>query len=366
MFPFNNRKAIGIMQKLRLSTALLLMLLAACATTKHPSPVALQAASPITGEQYYRKAMEYAQDESYWQQPFAAFHLFRKAAELGHVAAQDQTAWGYQIGMGTDKDLSQAAAWYRRAAEAGYADSQNSLGLFLYLGMGGDIAREEAYDWIHKSASQSNPAGLSNMGAIYEAGDPVAQDYTMAAHYYRRAADLDYVLAKSNLGGLYLNGRGVDKDADTAFRLFQEGCMANHRWGFVGCYKELEHAGEMKLDASEFERAQTILEKACRDGQGLACEYAGYLYLNGWWVNLDLAKAAGYFQQACTMGAAVACGVAGEMYFFGHGVGKDRDLAEILLAEACEHEDAVSCGLLVIIQTGLSTKEGQGSSQTRK
>jgi hypothetical protein len=332
-----------------LSPVIFLILLSACAS-KHPSPAAPQAASSMTGEEYYQKAMESAQDESYWEQPFEAFHFFKRAAELGHVVAQDRTGWGYQYGLGTERDLYKAAEWYRKAAEAGNPQAQTSLGFFLYLGLGGKKDQTEALAWTRKAAEQKYAAGLNNMGGIYDQGKIVPQDYSEAARYYRQAAELDYALAKSNLGALYLKGDGIEKDTERASRLFREGCTENNRYGFAGCYNLLRNFPEIAIEEQEYFKANLILEQACKDKQGVACEFLGNLYMNGWWVQMDSAEAIGFFQQGCDLGNPSACGKVGEWYFLGHGVHENKELAEILLTDACSNGDEKSCGKLSSLQ----------------
>ena len=54
------------------------------------------------------------------EQDFAqAVQWYRKAAEQGHVLAQDDLAFCYGNGVGTKQDLAQAVEWYRKAAQQG-------------------------------------------------------------------------------------------------------------------------------------------------------------------------------------------------------------------------------------------------------
>jgi len=47
-------------------------------------------------------------------------------------------------------------------------------------------------------------------------------DYAQAAHWYRRAADFGNADAMYNLGRMYENGQGVPKDATLAKALYVE------------------------------------------------------------------------------------------------------------------------------------------------
>jgi len=50
-----------------------------------------------------------------------AAELYRKAAEQGHVIAQNNLGSMYDSGLGVQQDSAQAVQWFRKAAERGYA-----------------------------------------------------------------------------------------------------------------------------------------------------------------------------------------------------------------------------------------------------
>lgn len=321
---------------------LLALLFSGCAT-RRPATPKLQELFLMSGEEYYQMAMDYARDRSYWADPFEAFHFFRKAAELGHPGAQDRTGWGYQYGLGTERDLYQAAKWYRRAAEAGNAQAQTSLGVFLYMGLGGEKDREEALYWTRQAAEQNHPAGLNNMGSMYERGEVVDTDYNQAFAYYQKSAELGYMLGKSNLGTMYERGLGVKRDTDKAFSLFRESCTRENRYGFAGCFNMLKNYPEVAAEEEDYKKAFQNLQDACYDYQGVACDFLGTLYLNGRWVNQDPGQAAYFYRKGCILGISSSCGEAGELYYSGNGARQDRALGIVLLDEACRNGDVASC-----------------------
>src|SRR5690349_23885659 len=59
------------------------------------------------------------------------------------------------------------------------------------------------------------------MGMLYDAGHGVDQDPSIAAKWYRKAADQGHLLAQLYLGMLYHYGQGVPQDFEEAARLFQ-------------------------------------------------------------------------------------------------------------------------------------------------
>lgn len=99
-------------------------------------PEALSAEDYATTESCFRKANAYANGRHYWKHPLEAFYCYRQAAERGHIEAQERTAWGYQFGLGTTRNMELAALWYQRAAEAGDTAAQASLARLLAEGVG--------------------------------------------------------------------------------------------------------------------------------------------------------------------------------------------------------------------------------------
>ncbi len=52
---------------------------------------------------------------------------YRKAAEQGHAAAQNNLGECYAEGVGVEKDPAQAVVWYRKAAEQGFEPAKEAL-----------------------------------------------------------------------------------------------------------------------------------------------------------------------------------------------------------------------------------------------
>ena len=66
-------------------------------------------------------------------------------------------------------------------------------------------------------ATEGKGAGLM-LGRMYENGRGVAQAYSAAIHWYRKAADHGDAAAQFNLGTLYGSGRGVAVDHVEAYQ----------------------------------------------------------------------------------------------------------------------------------------------------
>ena len=56
-----------------------------------------------------------------------AVQWYRKAAEQGHAAGQNNLGWMYAEGRGVPKDDRLAVQWFRKAAKQGHAAAHSNL-----------------------------------------------------------------------------------------------------------------------------------------------------------------------------------------------------------------------------------------------
>lgn len=84
-----------------------------------------------------------------------ALHLLKLLAEEGNAEAQCIIANIYHLGLGIDKNGSEAIKWYTRSAEQGYAVASNNLaGIFLMGDCGVAANPKEAHKWYQLSQEQ--------------------------------------------------------------------------------------------------------------------------------------------------------------------------------------------------------------------
>ncbi len=139
-------------------------------------PVALNR----TGDRY-RKGMSVTRDAA------EAALWYRRAAERGHAAAQNNLAALYESGQGVVKDAAEAARWFRMAAAQGEPHAQHSLGV-LYRdgrGVGHDPA---AAKWIGAAARQGHGGAFVDLGVLYWEGLGAMRDDTQAYMWWALAA----------------------------------------------------------------------------------------------------------------------------------------------------------------------------------
>jgi TPR repeat protein len=178
----------------------------------------------------------YADGQGVPQDDAQAVVWFRKAAEQGFWPAQYSLAMFYQLGRGAPQDWALAAVWYRKAAEQGNAEAQTALATQLMWGLGVPQNSTEALAWFQKAAERGDSEAQYHLGSLYDigvmmqvhdrAGDRVVprdsqgvipKNYTLAAMWYRKAAEQGNADAQNDLGLLYEDGKGVPQDYSESY-----------------------------------------------------------------------------------------------------------------------------------------------------
>ncbi len=81
-------------------------------------------------------------------------------ANQGNAESQYKLALMYELGMGIEKNFSQAFAWYQKSANQDYAKAQYNLGIFYALAKGVDKNITQSKFWIRK-ANENGYSGSS-------------------------------------------------------------------------------------------------------------------------------------------------------------------------------------------------------------
>jgi TPR repeat protein len=113
---------------------------------------------------------------------------------------------------------------------------------------------ERALQTLQPLAETANHAYAQYyLGMMYVNGQGVAQDYKVAAKWFRAAAEKGVAAAQNKLGQLYVDGRGVPKDMEFAFAWFSTAAkLGNNRAPFL-----LKEA-RSKLTAEELVEAEKL------------------------------------------------------------------------------------------------------------
>ncbi|KJA27326.1 hypothetical protein HYPSUDRAFT_131277 [Hypholoma sublateritium FD-334 SS-4] len=141
-----------------------------------------------------------------------AYHLYLQAAKQNHAAASYRVAVCNEIGAGTKKEFSRAAAFYRKAASLGDTPGMFKLGMVLLTGMLGEQKNpREAISWLKRAAEQAdedNPHALHELARLYEnqSGELVPYEPAYAKTLLTQAAQLGYTPSQYKLGQCYEYG----------------------------------------------------------------------------------------------------------------------------------------------------------------
>lgn len=82
-----------------------------------------------------------------------AAEWWRKAADQGHLGAQDRLGRAYDSGEGVPKDTVKAVQWWSKAAEQGHSSAQFHLSMAYALGKGVPRDQVLAYAWANLAAA---------------------------------------------------------------------------------------------------------------------------------------------------------------------------------------------------------------------
>jgi uncharacterized protein len=132
------------------------------------------------------------------------------AAQAAEAVAQGEAA--YRRG-----DVADAIAAWRKAAEAGDAAAENELGLAFENGRGVAADYGAALRLFRQAAAQGYAPAMTELGGIYEKGEGAPRDYAAAAKWYLEAWERGgEKWAAYKLAQFYANGLGVHKNEAVA------------------------------------------------------------------------------------------------------------------------------------------------------
>ncbi|QIO09158.1 tetratricopeptide repeat protein [Acinetobacter lanii] len=148
------------------------------------------------------------------------------SAQFGGTVAKYLLGKLYDYGIGVSPDPKKAIALYRLSAKDDYSDAQFALGYLYHKGKGVKKDITQAIDWYNKAADQNDSDALLNLGYIYLTEDDYLDEQN-AAHYLHAASEQNNPNAHYILGILFEEGRGVDKNVETAYEYYEKAVQVN-------------------------------------------------------------------------------------------------------------------------------------------
>lgn len=170
-----------------------------------------------------------------------------------------------------------------------------------------------------REATQAVKAG----DALME--QPTGKNQTIAARYYKKAAELGDSWGAYKYANMLFDGTGVPKDVPAAVGFYDQAASKGNPWAQY-------RLGEIYVDgtgvAKDPERGRALLEKASQQKNAWAQYRLGDIYLNGTDTPKDLDRALKYLTPSAKAGNDWAQLRLGEYYAGGIDVAKGRSYLE--------------------------------------
>ena len=199
-----------------------------------------------------------------------------------------------------------------KAAQRGDPNAQFNLGDWYMTGQGG-VPRDPsvAAAWYRAAAQKGHAIAASNLGVLYASGLGVQQSDTDAAEWFRRAAEAGDAGGQNNLGSMYLAGRGVEASDAIGAKWIIAAAQQNS--------PEAEYTlGTLYANgrgvAQDDDQAVKWLKAAAEQGYAPAQCVMGKLSSAGAGVPRSEADAAAWWQKAAEHGSAEAQSALGNLY----------------------------------------------------
>lgn len=157
----------------------------------------------------------------------AAVRMYEQAAAEGYAPAMNNLGGCYERGFGVARDQSAAVDRYARAAALGQPEAAYRLGRCAESGLGIPRDIKRAAELYRQAASSGNPYAAYRLGLFADHELIKEPGVARGTRLYEQAARAGVPEAAYAMGLCARSGRGVYREADTAFRWFSDGAGKN-------------------------------------------------------------------------------------------------------------------------------------------
>lgn len=186
-----------------------------------PAPLAVaEQAKPATGKNAKAKSKGKTASKKTAESPVAPKSPQPQAEQIS--GPQAEAAAAYAAG-----DYAKAHTLWQSLAEKADARAMYNLGVLYDKGQGVTEDPSLAAFWFLKSAEAGHAAGMSNLGRLLEQGRGLTRDLAQAAQWFRKAADKGLAEAQYNLAVLYERGLGLEKSDREAAAWYSRAAAQN-------------------------------------------------------------------------------------------------------------------------------------------
>ncbi|MEM9280174.1 MAG: SEL1-like repeat protein, partial [Pseudomonadota bacterium] len=146
----------------------------------------------------------------------------KAAAEQNDPAAVFEIGRRLTNGIGTAKNLEEAAKWYEHAANLGFIPAQYLIGNFNEKGIGVEQDRILAEAWYEQAAESGHVIAMHNLAVLNASPDPATGKNNLEKSYkwFAKAAEHGVRDSQVNLGIFLAKGTGVPVDLVESYKWF--------------------------------------------------------------------------------------------------------------------------------------------------
>ena len=238
-------------------------------------------------------------------------------------------------GYAIEKDYGEAVDWYKKAAEQGHAKAMRNLGKMYDDGVWAHRNVVEAVKWYVEAAVKGDKVAKTSLGKLAADEDtaPFVSLYAKTAfenEEWKRgvvaalSTDMSNRDLQSWLAYCYIEGKGVEKDEDEAFKWCRKAAEGGNFWSMnkLGLMYEFGDGTEKNL-----EKAFRWYKAAAENGHAGGQYNLGDMYEFGKGTEQDLAAAFKWYKASAEKGNSVGQYHLGDMYEHGKGTAKNAKLA---------------------------------------
>lgn len=185
--------------------------------------------------------------------------------------------------------------------------AQYRLGMIYHNGMQ-SISRDdrESLHWFYLSAQNGNSEAQYMLGSFYEYGYGIQKDMNEAIYWYELSAEKGNKHALLNLGGMYLLGIKVAKNHDRGIELLYQ--AAKEQQFPEAQYKLGRLYVEGEYIQKDLAKSFYWLQLAAENGHHEASYYLSYAYYDGIGTEKNIIKAKEWFTKYCKKGVKMGNG----------------------------------------------------------
>ena len=247
-----------------------------------------------------KAGIEYYQNGSYDK----ALASLKKAYGSGSMEAAYYLGEMYRQGNGVEKDRIVSCNYYQKSAEGGNRKAFLRAGTCHIPDTRDGEGFKETFKWFKKASEELKETDLNEaekkdmyirLGIMYYAGKGTLQDWSEAAKWFEKAAEMGDSYSQGGLALLYYSGDGVLTDRKKA-RYWAEKAAAQGNSTGEGILGML-YQYSLPPD-KDMRKAVYWYKKSADQGNPISQYQLAVIYENGDGVPKNLEKARYYYEQA--------------------------------------------------------------------